>query len=148
MLFRWILIVHNIFRWAVIFALLWGLFRGYRGWLAKREWTAMDKRAGLLLTTSYDIQFLLGLILTFLSPLVAAAFSNLRAAMQVNELRFITVEHILMMFVALIIGHITSALSRKAPDDARKHRRAALGYTLVAVITIAAIPWFRPLLPF
>jgi len=148
MFFRWLLIIHNFFRWAVVFAILWGLFRGYRGWLAKRVWTAMDHRAGMLLTIAYDIQFLLGLILAFVSPLVSSALSNMGAAMQVAELRFITVEHIPMMFVALIIGHITSALSRKAPDDALKHRRAALGYTLVAVITIMAIPWFRPLLRF
>ena len=148
MFFQWLLVIHNFFRWAVVFTILWGLLRGYRGWLAKRAWTPMDHRAGMLLTIAYDIQFLLGVILAFVSPLVSTAISNMGAAMQVAELRFITVEHIPMMFVALILGHITSALSRKAPDDARKHRRAALGYTLVAVITILAIPWFRPILRF
>ena len=148
MFFRGLLVIHNFLRWVVIVALLWGLFRGYRGWLAKKAWTAIDRRAGMLLTIAYDIQLLSGLIVVFTSPLVAAAFSNLGAAMQVAELRFIAAEHIPMMFVALIVGHITSAYSRKAPDDARKHRRAALGYTLVAVLTIVAIPWFRPLLRF
>jgi ABC-type transport system involved in cytochrome bd biosynthesis fused ATPase/permease subunit len=148
MFFRWLLSIHNIFRWFVVLALLWGLIRGYRGWLGKRAWTNLDRRAGMLLTIAYDVQFLLGLILAIISPIVAAAFSNLGAAMQVAELRFFAAEHMPLTLVALIVGHITSALSRKAPDDAIKHRRAVLGYTLVAVITIVAIPWFRPLLRF
>jgi hypothetical protein len=146
MVFRWALGIHNIFRWVVVLALLWGLYRAYAGWLGKKPWSVLDRRAGMMLT--YDVQFLLGLILAFISPIIASAFSNLNAAMQVNELRFFAVEHMPMMFLALIFGHVTSALSRKAEDDTLKHRYAALGYTLVAIITIAAMPWFRPLLRF
>jgi len=148
MFFRWLLSIHSIFRWFVVLTLLWSLFRGYRGWQGKRAWTNLDRRAGMFLTMAYDVQFLFGLILAIISPIVAAAFSNLGAAMQVAELRFFAVEHMPLMLVALIVGHITSALSRKAPDDTIKHRRAALGYTLLALITIVAIPWFRPLLRF
>jgi hypothetical protein len=98
----------------------------------------------MMLTIAYDVQFLLGLILAFISPIIESAFSNLNAAMQVNELRFFAVEHMPMMFLALIFGHVTSVLSRKADHDTLKHRYAALGFTLVAIITVAAIPWFRP----
>jgi hypothetical protein len=132
----------------VVLALLWALYRSYRGWLGKKAWVPEDQRAGMLLTIAYDIQFLMGLILAGFSPSISVAFSNLGAAMQVNELRFFAVEHIPMMLIALIASHITSALSRKASDDALKHRRAAVGYTLVAVITAMAIPWFRPMLRF
>jgi chromate transport protein ChrA len=148
MFFRWMLSLHNLFRWVVVLALLWGLFRAYRGWLGKKAWIEADRRAGMLLTIGYDIQFLLGLILTFLSPIVATAFSNLGAAMQVDELRFFAVEHIPMMFLALVAGHVTSAISRNVQNDNSRHRRAALGFTVIAAITLLAIPWFRPLLRF
>ena len=148
MVFRWALGIHNILRWVVVLVLLWGLYRAYAGWLGKKPYIVLDHRAGMILTIAYDIQFLLGLILAFISPIIASAFFNLNAAMQVNELRFFAVEHMPMMFLALIFGHVTSALSRKPDDDTLKHRYAALGYTLVAIITIAAIPWFRPLLRF
>jgi hypothetical protein len=148
MFFRWILSIHNIFRWLVLLALLWGLYRAYIGWFTKKPWTDTDRRAGLMLTIAYDVQFLLGLILAFISPIVAGAFSNLNAAMQVDELRFIAVEHMPMMLIALIFAHITSVLARKADEDAMKHRRAALGFSLVLIITIVAIPWFRPMLRF
>jgi hypothetical protein len=142
------LVIHNIFRWVVILALLWGLYRAYAGWLGKKTWSVADRRAGMLLTIAYDIQFLVGLILAFISPIIASAFSNLNAAMQVNELRFFAVEHMPIMFLALIFGHVTSVLTRKAEDDTLKHRHAAMGYSLVAIITVVAIPWFRPLLRF
>ncbi len=148
MFFRLILSIHNLFRWAVVLALFWALFQAYRGWLGKKPWTANDRRAGMILTIGYDVQFLLGLILSFLSPILATAFSNLGAAMKVPEMRFFAVEHIPMMFVALIVAHVTSVLSRKAPDDILKHRRAALGYSLVAILTVIAIPWFRPFVRF
>jgi hypothetical protein len=148
MFFRLMLSIHNLFRWAVVLALIWALFQAYRGWLGKKTWTSTDRRAGMFLTIGFDIQFLLGLILSFMSPIIGTAFSNLGAAMKVTELRFFAVEHMPMMFLALVIAHITSAVSRKAPDDVRKHRRTALGYTLVAILTLVAIPWFRPYLRF
>ncbi len=148
MLFRWILTVHNIFRWLVLLALAWSLFRAYAGWLGSKAWLDTDRRAGMLLTIGYDVQFLLGLILATLSPLVASALSNISAAMQVDELRFFAVEHMPMMLLALLIGHVTSVGSRKAADDKAKHRRAALGYTIVGILTVVAMPWFRPLLRF
>jgi hypothetical protein len=148
MVFRWILSIHNLFRWVVVLTLIWGLYRAYFGWLGKKPWADSDSRAGMMLTIAYDVQFLLGLILAFISPIIESAFSNLNAAMQVNELRFFAVEHMPMMFLALIFGHVTSVLSRKADHDTLKHRYAALGFTLVAIITVAAIPWFRPLLRF
>ena len=148
MAFRLLLSMHNIFRWLVLLALLYGLYRAYVGWLGKKSWGESDRRAGMFLTISYDIEFLLGLILAFISPIVSSAFANLNAAMQVDELRFFAVEHMPLMFIALVFGHITTVSARKADDDALKHRRTALGFTLVLVLTILAIPWFRPLLRF
>lgn len=148
MVFRWILSIHNLLRWIVLLAMAWGILRAYAGWVGRRPWTAADRRAGTLLTVAYDVQFLVGLVLAFLSPIVASAFSNLSAAMQVDDLRFFAVEHMPMMLLALIAGHITSVLARRAADDRIKHRRAALGFTIVALLTILAIPWFRPLLRF
>jgi hypothetical protein len=146
MFFQWLLILHNIFRWLVLAALAWALLRAYLGWLGKREWKKADRQAGMFLTMGYDIQFLLGLILTFISPIIATALANLSAAMRVNELRFFAVEHIPVMFIALVVGHITSARSRKAQADDRKHRAAAIGFTIVAILTLVAIPWFRPMI--
>ena len=141
-----IIALHNIARWVVILAALYALFRAYRGWLRKRTWTESDRKAGLYFSVSYDIQFLLGLILTVVSPLVRALASNFQNAMTVDDLRLI-VEHIPLMLIALVIVHITSVLAKKSDSDAKKHRRAAIGYTVAFLVMILGIPWVRPLLP-
>jgi hypothetical protein len=36
-------------------------------------------------------------------------------------------------------------MARKGADDAAKHRRAAIWFTLAALAIVIATPWFRPL---
>lgn len=139
--------VHDIIRWFVLAAAVWALFRAYRGWLGGRAWTAGDKRASTWLTMSVDIQFLVGIILVVVSPLTQAAVNNPSAIMSTDMLRFFAVEHIPVMVAAVILIHVVSVLSSKAPSDILKHRRAAIGYSLAGLAIILAIPWWRPLLP-
>lgn len=146
MFYTLILTLHNLFRWVVVITAAWALWRAYRGWLARRIWAVPDRRAGLFLTMALDIQFLLGLILAFVSPLSRAAFADLGAAMSAGELRFFVAEHIPLMVVAVVLAHLGSMASRKASDDPARHRRAALWYSLTTLALLIAIPWWRPLL--
>jgi uncharacterized BrkB/YihY/UPF0761 family membrane protein len=145
-MYQVIISLHNIARWIVIIAAVYALFRAYRGWFGKRAWTETDRKAGLYFSIAFDVQFLLGLILTVVSPLVRSIISSFQNAMTIDELRLI-VEHIPLMLVALILVHVTSILAKRAGDDVTKHRRAAIGYTLVFIVMILAIPWAKPFLP-
>ena len=145
-MYQFIISIHNIARWIVIIAAVYALFRAYRGWFGKRSWTETDRKAGLYFSIAFDVQFLLGLILTVVSPLVRSIISNFQNAMTIDELRLI-VEHIPLMLVALILVHVTSVLTKRAGDDVTKHRRAAIGYTLAFIVMILATPWARPFLP-
>ncbi len=141
-----LLSLHNLMRWVVLALALWALLRAWSGWLGRRAWTPADRQAGLLLSVGLDVQFLLGLILAFVSPLIQAALADLGAAMAVDELRFFIVEHAPLMLVAVILAHISSVAVRKAADDAARQRRAALWITLTVLALLVAIPWWRPLL--
>ncbi|MCJ7512623.1 MAG: hypothetical protein MUO23_06590 [Anaerolineales bacterium] len=145
-MYSFILILHNWMRWVVVLAGVYALVRAYSGLLSRRSWTPADKTAGTLFSVSVDIQFLLGLILTFLSPLVAAAMGNLPAAMQSDELRHILVEHIPLMLLAVVFVHLGAIGARRASDDRSRFRRAGLWFTLTVLILLVAIPWWRPLL--
>jgi len=145
-MYQFIISIHNIVRWIVIIAAIYALFRAYRGWFRKKLWTETDRKAGLYFSLAFDIQFLLGLILTVVSPLVRSIISSFQNAMTIDELRLI-VEHIPLMLVALILVHVTSVFAKRAGDDVTKHRRAAIGYTLAFIVMILAIPWARPFLP-
>lgn len=142
-----LLALHNITRWLVLAAAFWALARAFMGWRNKSAWTESDRKAGLFYGIAVDVQFLLGLILSFVSPIVTGAFEDLGQAMQVAGLRYFIAEHIPLMLVALIVVHITSAMTKKADDDAARHRRSLVGYGLATLLILVAIPWARRLFP-
>ena len=91
-----------------------------------------------------DLNVVLGLILyLFLSPITQAAFANFGVAMSDANLRYFAVEHILGMIVALVLAHVGRAVSKRATDTIKKHRAAAIWYTLSFLISLAMIPWDR-----
>lgn len=137
---------HNGFRWLVLILLVASVFMAFSGWIKKREWTKSDKRSNLLLMIFMDIQFLIGIILyLFLSPLTKAAFNDFGAAMQNDALRFYAVEHIFMMLVALVLVHVGRARTKKDIAPWKKHRAAAIFYTISLLAILSAIPWDRAL---
>lgn len=148
-MYNFFLILHNIFRWLVlIFGLLAVIF-ALLGWFGKRPWTRIDDRLGLGFSISMDIQVLLGVLLYFIfSPITRSAFQDFGAAMADSDARFFAVEHIVLMLIAVALIHIGRSRSRKAGTDNGKHKQAAIFYTISLLLILAAIPWFRPFLPF
>ncbi|NQU52079.1 MAG: cytochrome B [Bacteroidetes bacterium] len=133
---------HNMFRWLVLIALILAVYFASSEWTKKGKWNKKDNVAGLLLVIFIDIQFLIGIILyAFVSPLTQAAFADFGAAMKNSNLRFYAVEHILMMFIALVLVHIGRAKSKRNPIAWKKHRTAAIFYGIALLVILAAIPW-------
>ena len=142
-----VLILHNLLRWIVLIVAIAAVVRSFMGWFRQRNWDGMDDRIGIALTSSMDLQFLLGLVLYFvLSPLTTSAFTSFGGAMANPDIRFFLVEHFPIMLVAIILAHIGRSRSRKAIEAVAKHRQAALFYGLSLLLVIVAIPWWRPLL--
>ncbi|MFO7829957.1 MAG: hypothetical protein R6V23_15140 [Bacteroidales bacterium] len=138
---------HNMFRWLVLIALVLALVFAFAGWAGKKEWTKRDKITGLILTIFMDIQFLVGLILyAFVSPFTKAAFADFGAAMKNADLRFYAVEHILLMVIALVVIHVGKAKSKKASISWKKHRTAAIWFSVGLILILAGIPWDRALI--
>ena len=144
-----VLFLHSWVRWIVAIAAVVAVARAFYGWLGKKGWAKLDDQLGLLFSTSLDVQMLLGLILYFfLSPITQAAFKNLGAATSDATLRFFTLEHLLYMLVAVVLGHVGRALSKKATEPVAKHRMAAILFGLATLAILLAIPWSRPLFRF
>lgn len=143
------LVIHNLLRWLVLIAVIVAAGKALMGWFGKHQWSKLDDRLGIIVTSSLDAQFLVGLILyVFLSPLTTAAFQNLGAAMQDRVLRFFAVEHISVMVVAVVLAHVGRTLSKKASTDTTKFQRAGIFFALTLIAILAGIPWFRSLNPF
>ena len=144
--------IHNIVRWLVLLAGLWAVIRAWSGFLVRREWKKADRLAGVIFSSTLDLQLLLGVILYILSPLVQVAFQDFGSAMSASGLRFFAVEHVAFALLAVLVAHLGSISTRKAPTTRTRFARAALLFTLALVLLLLGIPWpwlavGRPWLP-
>lgn len=136
--------LHNVLRWIVLLSVIITLVKYLYGWLGKKAWTKTDNLLGIIFVSLMDLQVLTGLVLYFfLSPITRLAFSDFGAAMKNTDLRFYAVEHLSMMFIALVLLHIGRAKSKKAATDLKKFRVAAVFFLVALVVIVAAIPWSR-----
>jgi hypothetical protein len=140
-----LLIAHSWLRWLVLIFGLGAIFLAYRGWASNKLFGPNDNRFGVIFIGSLHLQLLLGLILYFfLSPITAAAFQDMGAAMRNRDLRFWAVEHLVGMLIAVIVAQIGRIKSKKAPTDLQKHKLAAIYFTIAMILIIVSIPFARP----
>ena len=134
--------LHSWLRWAVLLAGVVVWFRAISGKTARRPWTPQDELWGLLLTISVDLQFLVVVALyAFFSPIVRQGLRNFSVAMQINVVRFFTIEHVIGMIAGIALVHIARVKIRKAADAERKHRIAMVWYGIALILMIVSIPW-------
>jgi len=147
-MYPFILALHNILRWVIVVFAVLALVRAYRGWLGKRPWTSLDRRAGVFFGSAMDTQLLVGLLLyVVFSPITKAALADIGAVMRDAGARFFAVEHLFWMFLAVVFAHLGSLFARRAADPTAKHRLSAIWYTLSVLAILLGMPWMRPLFP-
>lgn len=132
---------HSGLRWIILILLLVSLYTS----LTKRsndQFTASDMKTYLFTMTFTHVQFLIGLILLFISPKVRFSAEMMKDSM----LRFFSMEHTVMMIAALILITIGYSKSKRKDTVAAKHKTITIFYGIALVIILAAIPWpFRGL---
>ena len=138
-----VLWTHSLVRWAVLASALFALVRAGGGLMRRRGWSAVDRRSLAMYVGVLDLQFLLGLILFGISPLTREAMRNVGAAMGEPELRRFLVEHPLAMLGAVFVAHAGAVITRRAPTDDVRFRRAAITVALSLALVLIGIPWGR-----
>jgi hypothetical protein len=144
--------LHNFMRWVVLLFALLTIVRSMMGMANNAAFTSGDRKTGLFLMISADIQLLLGFALYYLKGWFTVLTSG-GDIMSNKANRFFAVEHLAGMLIAIILIHIGYAASKKNIADRAKHKKL-FWFTLIAVlIIIATIPWpfreivGRPLFP-
>jgi hypothetical protein len=140
------LTVHSYLRWLVIVAAVAAVVCALLGRLRGRPFKPGGRKFGAIYTGLLDLQLLLGIYLYAASPVVRAALANMSAAMKQKELRFFAVEHATAMLIAVVLAHVGSIRSKRAPDDKTAYSRALLWYGASLIALYIGIPWWRPLL--
>ena len=126
---------HSGFRYIVIVLIVAAIIGALAGWLGKKTYTNSNRKLNLFAMISAHTQFLLGIILYFLSPFVVFAKTTMKDPMA----RYWTIEHITMMLFAIAIITIGHSRSKKAMVPEAKHRAIAVSYILAFIVVVVAI---------
>jgi len=141
-----ILALHSAVRWVVLASLIFALFRAYTGWRSKRTFTPFDNSVRHWTATIVHIQFAIGLLLYFISPIVDYFLDNYPQTIHLRELRFFGLEHSLMMFIAVFVITVGSVKAKRRPTNSEKFKTMAVWFTIGLIIILTSIPWsFSPL---
>ncbi|HEY6082784.1 MAG TPA: hypothetical protein VIU45_04945, partial [Chitinophagaceae bacterium] len=137
-----ILILHSWLRWAVVITALWTILRAIKGISGKTPYMPADNKSNLFFMISCDLQFLIGIILYFAEGWSANwTGGRLREVMHNSAERFFTLEHVVLMLIALIIVHIGRAVVKKAATSQEKHKKTLIYFGVAILLILLAIPW-------
>ena len=128
---------HSYNRYIVLILLVAVIIKALSGWLGKKPFDSTDNKMSLFLLIFTHIQFLLGLVLYFVSPAVQFGADT----MKVKEIRYWTVEHVFGMIIAIALITIARSTMKKMTSDEAKHKRLFI-FNLIALIVIIAVIFF------
>lgn len=126
---------HSDFRYLVIILVLLAIVRAFMGWQGKRPYSEGNRKLNLFAMISVHTQFLLGIILFFISPMVQFSKETMKNPIT----RYWTVEHWFMMIIAIALITIGHSKSKKAALPQAKHKAIAIFYLIGIVIISVGI---------
>ena len=138
---------HSGFRWLVVIFLIIAILKSFMAMKNKQAFTKSDNLIALLLLSFTHLQFVIGLAIYFMGGKLAF----LAASMKISEARFWSLEHGLLMILAIILITIGRVKSKKAATDELKHKKGLVFYSIAFLIILWAglikpyllgKPWF------
>ena len=131
-MYQAILHSHSGLQWIVLILIIVNVINAAGSRTGSKVFTAKDKKLSLFAMTSTHLQAVLGLILYFMSPKVQFSENTMSNSM----LRFFTMEHTLMMLIAIILVTIGNRMAKTGNG-----KRVFWYYFIALIIILAAIPW-------
>lgn len=145
-MYAFLLPLHSLVRWLVLIFLVTSIATAWYGWRFKRPFSRFAGLVQLFALRIVHLQFCLGLILYFLSPVVNYFLRNFKDAVHMREVRFFGMEHVTMMIVAVGIITVGSSKMSRLSADEDKYKVMAIWFGIGLLIILSSIPWsFSPL---
>lgn len=130
---------HSGIAYLLLLALVAAILFTIVSWAGKKPFKKSNKIAALIGFASGHLQFLIGLILYFVSPLGVSNLSG--ETMGDSTARLYALEHPLTMIIAIVLITIGYSKSKKAETDQGKYKMIVLFYTLGLILVLSRIPW-------
>ena len=133
-MYNGLLHAHSGLRWLLIIFLIIAIIKAFIGWLSKKEYTKSDNIVALALLSFTHLMAVIGIVLYFISPNV----KSMKEAMGDAFLRFWTMEHGVVMLVAIVLITVGRVKSKKATESEIKHKKGAIFYTIAFILILWA----------
>lgn len=128
---------HSGLRWIVLLLIILTVISAMGGLSGNKMMTPGQKKMSFFALIATHIQVLIGLVLYFMSPKVQFSDQTMSDAI----LRFFTMEHTLMMLIAVVLVTLGNRHAK-----AGRVKKVFWHYFIALIIILAGIPWpFREL---
>ncbi|MBF9254324.1 hypothetical protein I2I11_13545 [Pontibacter sp. 172403-2] len=131
--------LHSYLAYLVLLGLVIAIISAVAGSAGNKPFTDSNRKMALLGLIPTHLQWVVGLILYFVSPLGASNFSG--AAMKDSVSRLYILEHPLMMIIAVILITVGYARAKRAVGTNKGFRAIYIFYGIALVLILARIPW-------
>jgi len=131
--------LHSWLAYLVLLALVVCIVYAAIGAVAGREFTEKDRKIALVGMILTHVQFLIGLILYFVSPLGLSNFSG--EAMGDSLARLYMLEHPLINLIAVILITIGHGRAKRLTNSKVRFRNVYMFYAIGFILILSRIPW-------
>lgn len=141
-MYKGVLDLHSYWAFAVLVFLLLAILNAFMGLSSKRAFLPKDRQIAMLGLIFTHVQFVIGLILLFVSPYMETAKQlGMGGVMKNAEIRKLVVEHPVINLIAIILITIGWSTHKRTADSTAKFKKIGIFYAIGLVLLLSRIPW-------
>jgi len=133
--------LHSFMPYLLLAVLIMALIKSFVAYRNNQPHTEAHRKNGLIVLILAHLQFTIGCILYFVSPMSTQGLSDMGAAMKDTTLRLYALEHPLMMIIAIVFITMAYSKSKKDISDQLKQKVKSIYYLIALVLILSRIPW-------
>ena len=135
-------ILHSYWAYLVVLLLFIAVINALIGLTKNKNFSDKDLRISLFTLIVIHIQLILGFVVYYVSPYYESMREmGMGATMKDAGVRLYTVEHPLMMILAIILITIGFSKHKKQTTDKGKFKTITIFYGLGLLFVLSRIPW-------
>ncbi|MCX7987770.1 MAG: hypothetical protein N2662_12605 [Bacteroidales bacterium] len=147
MMYTLLLQSHSLLRYALLIFIVATLIKAFWGLRNNLVFDRIADKLSFFTVLAAHLQFLTGIILYWISPILKWGRSYSGSWMSDTFLRYWMLEHLVGMLVAIVFITLGRILTKKTSIDVQKYKRLFLFFLLALILIIIMIPWpFRPVI--
>ncbi len=132
---------HSGWAYLALLILIIAAINALIGFTSKKEFTSKDRKLALFALIAIHIQFLVGIILYFVSPNGLQMIKSVGMGGLTTESRLLALEHPLINIIAITLITIGWSKHKKLLTGESKFKTFSIFYGLGLILILSRIPW-------